>query len=228
MRDSPRSMAQTSKTTPDNLIQTWPGRSNAAFPCVGWRWPPALAQVQLSEPHSPNSFASLTFCWRRPFPVLPGPLCNSAQRRSMEKKQALGLTPPSRLSSITRAFQQFQSPAAATRVGCRSEFRSSREGDKTGCCCVRQCASRLRYNHDRSRVSLNAVRVDQVASRREEMAGDTTLGAGLFQQRQFNPASLHRERAARVKTAAGRWIEQARHFTSHDRMADKIRVRTRH
>src|SRR6267142_3102825 len=66
------------------------------------------------------------------------------------------------------------------------------------------------------------------ASRREEMAGDTTIGAGLFQQRHLNPASLHRERAARVKTAAGRRIEQARHFTGYDRMTNKIRVGARH
>ena len=57
------------------------------------------------------------------------------------------------------------------------------------------------------------------ASRRGEMAGDMAIGAGLFQQRHFNPASLHRERAARVKAAAGRRIEQARHFAGHDRMA---------
>ena len=60
------------------------------------------------------------------------------------------------------------------------------------------------------------------------MAGDTAIGAGLFQQRHFDPASLHRKRAARVKTAAGRRIEQARHFTGHDRMTDKIRVGARH
>src|SRR5882672_5146242 len=66
------------------------------------------------------------------------------------------------------------------------------------------------------------------ASRREEMAGDTTIGAGLFQQRHLNPASLHGERAARVKTAAGRRIEQARHFTGYDRMTNKIRVGARH
>src|SRR3954447_13956485 len=65
------------------------------------------------------------------------------------------------------------------------------------------------------------------ASRREEMAGDATIGAGLFQQRHFNPASLHCERAARVKTAAGRRIEQAWHFTGHDRMPDKLRVGAR-
>ena len=60
------------------------------------------------------------------------------------------------------------------------------------------------------------------------MAGDTAIGAGLPQQGHFNPASLHRERAARMKAAAGRRIEQARHFTGHDRMADKIRVGARH
>ena len=80
-----------------------------------------------------------------------------------------------------------------------------------------------------TRASLrDAIRVDQVASHREEMAGDTTLGAGLLQQRHFNPTPLHRERAARVKTAAGRRIEQARHFAGHDGMADEIRIGARH
>ena len=40
----------------------------------------ALVQAQLSEPLSLNSLANSTFCWRRPFPVLPGPLYNSAQK----------------------------------------------------------------------------------------------------------------------------------------------------
>src|SRR3954451_24827457 len=48
-------------------------------------------------------------------------------------------------------------------------------------------------------------------SRPEEVAGEGTIGAGLCHAQHFNPASLHCERAARVKTAAGRRIEQAWH-----------------
>src|SRR4051812_28755975 len=44
-----------------------------------------------------------------------------------------------------RACPLFQSLADATRTAFRSASRSSREGDETGCCCVRQCALRLRY-----------------------------------------------------------------------------------
>jgi hypothetical protein len=62
------------------------------------------------------------------------------------------LTPPSRPSSITHAFPPFQSLAAATRAAFRSGFKSSREEDETGCCCVPQCALRLRYTHDPLRV----------------------------------------------------------------------------
>ena len=68
------------RKTPDNLIQTWPDRTNAVFPCVGWKWLQALVQAQLSEPLSLNSLANSTLCWRRPVPVLPGPLHNSAQK----------------------------------------------------------------------------------------------------------------------------------------------------
>jgi hypothetical protein len=56
------------------------------------------------------------------------------------------------------------------------------------------------------------------------MTGDAAIGSGLSQHRHLNPASLHRERATRVKTAAGRRIEQARHFPGHDRMTNKIRA----
>ena len=56
------------------------------------------------------------------------------------------------------------------------------------------------------------------------MAGDTAVGAGLFQQRHFDAASLVRQRAARMKGATGGRIGQARHFAGNDGMPDMIRI----